>query len=76
MYVTRIDASNLSEEQFRKLLSALEYCSVHDKYGNFSYKVRDRIIKISSPDRSTAFKRGFYLKKKHDVSFLVIKEHG
>jgi UDP-N-acetylmuramoylalanine-D-glutamate ligase len=73
-YITRIDANKLDEEKYKKLLETLEYCRIHDKYSNFNYIIANKIIRISSPDLIIAKKRGFYIKKKFQLFFNILKE--
>ncbi|MEM1820819.1 MAG: hypothetical protein QXU64_04445 [Thermofilaceae archaeon] len=75
-YVTYVDASSLSEEEWRLLLGALEYCRLHDKKRSFLYKVDEdrRTVRIISPDLETARKRGFYVKKRFNLRFKVVEE--
>jgi hypothetical protein len=73
-YVTRIDASKLDEQTYAKLLGTLEYCRTHDKSGNFNYRITNKIIRITSPDETTAKKRGYYFKKRFSLYFQILKE--
>jgi hypothetical protein len=74
VYVTRINAHNLDEQTYTKLLQTLEYCKNHDKYGNFNYRITNKIIRIFSPDITTAKKRGMYFKKRFNIFFNILSE--
>jgi hypothetical protein len=74
MFITRINARKLDENQYQKLLETLEYCRIHDKGKNFNYHITDRIIRIFSPDQITAKKRGYYFKQKFSLYFNILKE--
>lgn len=60
-------------EKFAKVIETLNYCVEHDKYRNFRYEVDDKGegIRIFSPQRQQAFKRGSMFHKKFGIHYQV-----
>ena len=71
---TIIDASKLSSGEYERLMKALEYCRVNDKYGSFTYRIRGGKVEVYSPSLDIARRRGSYLKKKFKLSYRIIVE--
>jgi len=62
--------------RFARLIQVLNFCIVRDKTKSFKYEVQQggEGIRIYSPTRDQAYKRGSYFKKKFEIGYQVVFE--
>jgi len=70
-YITRINLSKLTEKEKEQVIKALEYCRMHDKFQSFEYGMIGETVRIFSPDKRTARKRGWYFYKRFNLHFNI-----